>query len=392
MQTDSMPFAEFGQKLNEVQENVFTVTTERFSRFLIDVGDLDERERMGLDIMDVKRRLVENGFATDNAGNLVMEIDPREVMPNHTSATRVRDWCRQLSGFHVRFKVGNWNGRKNMEAYQTLFVGVISPEDIDHADDRHVFLSLNNWAIPYFLYYGAYDIYFGKVQKEIAIRLKGQTEKRLYKMICSMYGKKGNRCEMSLDSLRRKLNLSGEIRMKTFSDGDSPYYVTKKNTYLRTDKLRKVLDQAQRAISESGSDCWFEYELVSRGTAAPAEKGGRPKLDTVIFTVFNRNASKEVVSAPYNEESYERLVDIFQLFAMYDIIPMMCVLESAQKVLDAGAAPVVLKKHAYYKKKLVSRDPYEAGSRDVYRKQLKHEFNIIHKILKEDYKVILNIV
>lgn len=390
MQTDSMPFAEFGQKLNEVQENVFTVTTERFSRFLINVGDLTEKERMDLDIMDVKRRLVESGFATDQAGNLVVEIDPREVMPNHTSATRVRDWCRQLSGFHVRFKVGNWNGRKNMEAYQTLFVGVLSPEDIENADDRHVFLSLNNWAIPFFLYYGAFDIYFGKVQKEIAIGLKGQTEKRLYKMICSMYGKKGNRCEMSLDSLRRMLNLSGEIRMKTFSGGDSPYYVTKKNTYLRTDKMRKVLDQAQKAISESGSDCWFEYELVSRGT--DAERTGRPRLDTVIFIVHNRNASREAVAAPHDEEAYERLVHLFQLYAMYDIVPMMCVLESAQAVLDAGAADVVLKKHDYYKEKLVSKDPYEAGSKEVYRKQLKHEFNIIHKILKEDYSVILHIV
>ena len=387
MQSDSIPFGFFKEKLNEVQENVFTLTTEMFSRYLIYIGDMNERERGEIGIVDIKRQLVKAGFETDKAGNLVVAIDPKEVMPKSTKPALVREWCRQLSAIQVRFRIAEWNGRKNMEAFQSLFVGVISPEDFDGRDGGRVFLSLNNWAIPYFLFYGAYDIYFGKVQKHVALSLKGQTTKRVYKMICSMYGKKGNRCEMPLDELLRMLNLSGEIRRKNVVSGDDAdeFYVTGKKTYRRAGNIRRVLDRARDDIKASGADYFFDYELLSRNHNG---QRGRQKMDTVVFTVHNRGRSETV--APDQERLYGEVADLLRTFANYDLVQVMSVLEDAQRILDAGAAEVVLRKHAYYKERIISVNPYDDDAPLAYRKQLRHEFNIIYKILSEDYGVLLN--
>ena len=386
MQSDAIPFGIFKEKLNEVQENVFTLTTERFSRFLIYLGDMTEAERSSIQIVDIKRQLVKNGFETDDAGNLVVEIDPKEVMPKSTKASLVREWCRQLSSIQVRFRVREWNGMKNMEAVQSLFVGVIAPEDPAARESGHVFLSLNNWAIPYFLFYGASDIFFGKVQKQIAIGLKGQTTKRIYKMICSMYGKKGNRAELSLDDLRKMLNLSGEVRRKNVVHGDEDeFYVTGKKSYRRSGNIRKVLDQARDDIKASGADYYFEYELLVRN---PNGKRGRQQMDTVAFTVHNRGGYN--VKAPDEEKLFENVADILRTFSNYDFLEVVSVIGDAEKIVAAGAAETVIRKHAYYRKKLLSTNPYDENASLVYRKQLHHEFNIIYKILSEDYGILLH--
>ena len=387
MQADTIPFGVFREKLNEVQENVFTLTTEMFSRYLVYLGDMSESDRLSIGISDVKRQLVKAGFRTDKASNLVVEIDPKEVMPKSTKPGLVREWCRQLSAIQVRFRIAEWNGMRNMEAIQSLFVGIIAPEDMDSSGNGHVFLSLNNWAIPYFLFYGAYDIYFGKVQKQIALSLKGQTTKRIYKMVCSMYGKKGNRCEMSLDELRKMLNLTGEIRRKNVvtDDDEQEFYVVGKKTYRRSDNIRKVLDRARDDIKASGADYFFDYELLSRNHNG---QRGRQKMDTVVFTVHNRGRSE--VEAPDQERLYGEVADLLRTFANYDLIQVMSVLEDTRRILDAGAAEVVLRKHAYYKEKLLSTNPYDDDAPLVYRKQLRHEFNIIYKILSEDYGLLLN--
>ena len=387
MQSDSIPFCVFTEKLGEVQENVFTAVTEHFSRYLIHLGEVAPADGTLPEIVDVKRMLVERGFRTDSAFNLVVGIDPREVMPRHTSPAFVREACERLAMVQVQFKIDRWYDMKNVRARQSLFIGVLSPESLEGADGAKVYVSLNNWAIPYFLFYGAYDIYFGKVQKDIALSLRGQTAKRLYKMICSMYGKKGNRCELPLDELRGMLNLNGEMRrMDVPREDGMEYYVTGKKTYRRADKMRGVLDQARDLIKASGSDYWFEYELLSRNHNG---KRGRQPMDTVVFTVHNRGELPGE-RGPIDESLFGDLADLFRLFANYDIVPVMSVQETAERILRAGAAETVLRKHAFYRKRIQEDDPYDPLAREDRKKRLRHEFNIIHKILKQDYGIILN--
>lgn len=387
MQSDVIPFGIFREKLNEVQENVFTLTTERFSRHLVNLGRGDSLPA-DVTIPDIKRRLVAAGFLTDPAGNLVIDVPPKEVMPKSTKPALVREWCSQLCAIQVRFRIASWNGMEKVEALQSLFIGTLTAADLDVRDNGHVFLSLSNWAIPYFIYCGARDVWFGKVQKDVALGLKGQSTKRIYKMVCSMYGKRGGAYELPVEEFRRMLNLSGEIRRKNVAgaDGDD-YYVTGKKTYRRADTLRRVLDNAKAAIDASGSDYVFDYGLAARNQNG---RRGRQRMDTVVFRVRKRNPDvHDPHSSPADMKLFEDLTDLYRLYANNDLMPWMSVMEYAEKTVTAGAGAQVLAKHAYYRSSLPDGGAADADAALQYRKRLRHEFNIISKILKEDYGLVL---
>ncbi len=365
---------------------MLTVTTECFSRHLYNLGLLAEEKKGVPDIEAIKKDLVAGGFLTDPMGQLVVEIDPRDVMPKGTYAKHVKDWCWQLTRIQVQFQVKDWNGYGTALAFQSLFIGLIEPFEIGKEENGKIYLSLSNWAIPYFLFFGASEVFYGKVEKKVALSLPGVRTKRIYKMTCSMHGKKGNVYELPLAEFRRILNMEQEERHRNGPNKNgSMLYQTKGTTYMRADTVRPVLETARKEIIASGADIWFDYELVTRNGTG---RRGRQAKDTVVFFLHSRGKYK--FKSPADDEERGKLVALFTRYANYSFINYMCVQESVERILEAGAGRTVLKKHDYYWNRLVEVYPDRKEDREFVREQFKHEFNIIVKLLRMDYDIILN--
>ena len=127
---------------------------------------------------------------------------------------------------------------------------------------NRVALTLNPWAIPFLLYYGT-GVGGTRYGKNIALTLRGNYTKRLYKIICSQRD-------------RREYYYSIEQFCK---DLEIPA------SYSNAQIDQKVLRPAQARIKESEADVLFDYKFICK----TPKKGQKPKADTIILFIHARN-------------------------------------------------------------------------------------------------------
>jgi hypothetical protein len=123
---------------------------------------------------------------------------------------------------------------------------------------NQIMVNLNPWAIPFLIYYGV-GVGGTRYSKGLALGLRGNYTKRIYKIICSQRDRR--EYYYAISQFRKDL----EIPEK----------------HSNNDIDRKILRPAQERIKESGSDVWFDYELICKYPI----KGRKPKADTIIFTI-----------------------------------------------------------------------------------------------------------
>lgn len=144
---------------------------------------------------------------------------------------------------------------------------------------NQIMVNLNPWAIPFLIYYGV-GVGGTRYSKGLALGLRGNYTKRIYKIICSQRDRR--EYYYAISQFRKDL----EIPEK----------------HSNNDIDRKILRPAQERIKESGSDVWFDYELICKYPI----KGRKPKADTIIFTINTLDfpPPKEIAKAEDIRKAY----------------------------------------------------------------------------------------
>ena len=106
---------------------------------------------------------------------------------------------------------------------------------------NRVALTLNPWAIPFLLYYGT-GVGGTRYGKNIALTLRGNYTKRLYKIICSQRDRR--EYYYSIDQFCKDLEIPA--------------------SYSNAQIDQKVLRPAQTRIKESEADVWFDYKFICK--------------------------------------------------------------------------------------------------------------------------------
>lgn len=205
-------------------------------------------------------------------------------------------------------------------------------------------LNLNPWAIPFLLYYGQ-GVGGTHYNKGLALTLKGNYTKRIYKIICSQRDR--SEYFYNIEQFRKDF----EIPEK----------------YANAQIEQKILKPAKERIKASGADVWFDYKMICR-TPSP---GRKPKADTIIFLI------QTVHPALSKGEQFDRYSFVYRWISIAlghrsdstvdDII---------NKIIQAGRLKDVYDRIAFYDGQVCSGE-----------KTKEHVINSILKMLREDFGV-----
>jgi plasmid replication initiation protein len=206
-----------------------------------------------------------------------------------------------------------------------------------------IVINFNAWAIPFLVYYGV-GVGGTIFNKSIALNLRGDYPKRIYKIICRWKDKPS--FNYSINQLRKDLELP--------------------DSYDNNLIEKRVLKPTVEKIKESGSEVWFEYELLCLNP----QKGRKPKADTILFYIKHINPQK------VGGVQYEKYKFVYEwLRRIWDNTQSSKAQEILDKLCEIGGLDAVYKRADYYDKQVVS------GSITTL-----HAVNKLKKMLKEEYK------
>ena len=185
---------------------------------------------------------------------------------------------------------------------------------------NRVALTLNPWAIPFLLYYGT-GVGGTRYGKNIALTLRGNYTKRLYKIICSQRDRR--EYYYSIDQFCKDLEIPA--------------------SYSNAQIDQKVLRPAQTRIKESEADVWFDYKFICK----TPKKGQKPKADTIILFIHARNP-QELRGDQQQQYSFVYRWVYGALSYPSDNTPV----RALDKILESGRLKDVYDRCAYYDEKV----------------------------------------
>ncbi len=209
---------------------------------------------------------------------------------------------------------------------------------------NNVILNFNVWAIPFLAYYGL-GVGGTWFNKGIALNIRGEYPKRIYKIICRWKDKQT--FNYSIEQLRKDLDLPEK--------------------YNNANLERAVLKPSVEKIKESGSTVWFEYELTCKNPI----KGRKPKADTVIFYIKN---SKPKPTDGAQFEQYRYVLGWLQ--SVWDVNKSTKAHDVVDKLAEMGVLDVVYKRICFYDDEVASG-----------KKTTTYAANCIKKMLREEYQI-----
>lgn len=234
LQTNNITFGQFS--ISEWQDNILTLINEQLQKHMS--GDAD--------------------IPTDLFGEPYVDIVCDEVGGQNNKAKVIKE-ARDLLKKVFTFRWVDPELHRTMES-----CGVIITTIHNEIGTNRLRLNFNKWAVPFLLYYGkgvGGTIY----SKNIALALRGDKTKRIYKIICSQ---------------RDKTDFYYPINQfrKDFEIAES---------YTNATIKKHILDPARDRIKESASSVWFDYEMITR---FPKDNGRKQKADTIVFKIKNTKA------------------------------------------------------------------------------------------------------
>lgn len=130
---------------------------------------------------------------------------------------------------------------------------------------------------------------------------------------------------------------------------------------------RKILRPAQERIKESGSDVWFDYELICKYPI----KGRKPKADTIIFTI-NTLHPREA-----GGEQFEQYSFVYRWVSNAMNNPTDDKAQKAvDKISDLGRLKEVYERCCYYDDRVCSGVQSRIHAQNALLKMLREEFKI----------------
>lgn len=253
--------------------------------------------------------------------------------------SNVKKAIRDMYKKEFRFKWLHPNIHKTVESEGCI---ITSMHDIK--DSNKVIINFNIWAIPFLVYYGI-GVGGTRFNKAIALNIRGEYPKRIYKFICRWKDKPS--FKYSIDKLRQDLDLPDSYD----------------NNLLK----KKVLDPAVDKIKESGSDTWFEYEMLCEQPV----KGRKPKADTVLFKIKTLSP-KEAGGVQYDIYRYV----YGWLESVWDKTKSSRAHEVVDKLSELGVLNDVYKRICFYDDQVASGAKTREHAANSLKKMLRDEYNI----------------
>jgi plasmid replication initiation protein len=305
----------FGQySLTPTQENVMTLIIDALQKHMTNNKELP-RDLFNSPYVEV---------VCDEAGG-------------ENNKSNVKKAIREMYKKQFRFKWVHPKIHKTIESEGVIVTGMH-----DIKGTNRVVVNFNVWAIPFLVYYGV-GVGGTTFDKAIALSIRGEYAKRIYKMICRWKDKGSFEYPIS----------------QLIDDLEIP------QSYDNARLDAKILRPAMKKIKESGSDVWFEYRLICKKPI----KGRKPKADTILYIIKTKHP-KEV-----GGEQYQKYAYVYHwLSRIWDRMKSSKAQELADKINEIGELEKVYNRLTYYDNKI------ETGEKTV-----EHVKNSIKKMLRDEY-------
>ena len=245
LETRNMTFGQFD--ITPIQDNIITLINEQLQKYM--TNKEIQYDLFGMPCVYIN---------CDEAGG---ERHKALVLKNLNSL------ARKIFKFR-------WTHPKMKRDVQTA--GTIICAYHDYIGSSQVAISLNPWAIPFLLYYGK-GVGGTKYKKQIALSLRGDKAKRIYKILCSVHDMNNGVYDYPISQFKEDFQLG-------------PSYT---NTIIKN----RILETAKKEINGNFADVWFEYKLI---TKYPQNNKRKPMADTIRFFVHTvrqgakNNKEKEI--------------------------------------------------------------------------------------------------
>lgn len=313
LQPKSVTFGQYD--ISEWQENILTLITESLQKHLTKEKPLNT-DLFGEPYIVVK---CDEAGGTNNKAKVIASA---------------KDLISKVFSFQWKSKNG-----KNVKSTGTIITTI---HDIEGSNNLTI--NFNKWAIPFLLYYGE-GSGGGLFSKTIALTLRGNMTKRIYKMISAYKDK--TYYEYPIETFRKDFNVS-----KSYSN----YLIGK-----------KILEPAMKRIKESNSDVWFDYELK---TKYKQNNGRKPKADTIVFKIKTTAATQGTDQFRRNE-TIRRWVDI-----AFDHPTDNKTITTTDKIISSDKCDMFFNKCIYYDDQITAGNMTTQHVKNTLRKILRDEFNI----------------
>ena len=313
LQPKSVTFGQYD--ISEWQENILTLITESLQKHLTKEKPLNT-DLFGEPYVVVK---CDEAGGTNNKAKVIASA---------------KDLISKVFSFQWKSKNG-----KNVKSTGTIITTI---HDVEGSNNLTI--NFNKWAIPFLLYYGE-GSGGGLFSKNIALTLRGNMTKRIYKMISAYKDK--TYYEYPIETFRKDFNVS-----KSYSN----YLIGK-----------KILEPAMKRIKESNSDVWFDYELK---TKYKQNNGRKPKADTIVFHIKTTAATQGTDQFRRNE-TIRRWVDI-----AFDHPTDNKTITTTDKIISSDKCEMFFNKCIYYDDQITAGNMTTQHVKNTLRKILRDEFNI----------------
>lgn len=229
--------------------------------------------------------------------------------------------------------------------HQTIeTTGVVITTIHDIKNTNKITININPWAIPFLIYYGV-GVGGTRFSKSIALSLRGNYTKRIYKIICSQHDRR--EYYYPIEQFRTDLGIS--------------------EVYSNSQIDQKILRPSQQRIKESESEIWFDYKLICKNPI----KGRKPKADTIVFTINTLHPRQEK-GDQFSQYTYVYRWVFNAMGYPVDNAAQLAV----DKIVETGKLKEVYDRCCFYDDQIFTGDKTRDHAQNALMKMLREEFGI----------------
>lgn len=313
IQPDNVTFGQFS--VTATQDNILTLINEQLQDYMTNKKSI-MFDLLGQPFVHIR---------CDEAGGL-------------RNKSKVKKEAIELSKKLFRFR---WVHPKIHRTYETA--GVIVTSVHDDIGTNNLIINFNPWAIPFLLYYGK-GVGGTFYKKTIALSLRGDKAKRMYKIICSKFNEPNGTYDYSLEQLRQDFQLG-------------PSYT---NAIIK----KRILEASRDEIKASGADVWFDFELI---TKHPKNNKRKPMADTARLHIKTTRTTTEGSSQTLINGTIYRWLQITLEDAFYTD-------EAFKAILQSERREEIYNRICFWDDKLSTGEMTTQHIKNSIRKMLKEDF------------------
>lgn len=208
---------------------------------------------------------------------------------------------------------------------------------------NRIMVNINPWAIPFLIYYGV-GVGGTRYNKSLALTLRGNYTKRIYKIICSQ--KDRREYYYSIEQFKIDMGIP--------------------SVYSNAQIDQKILRPSKERIKESGSEIWFDYELITKYPI----KGRKPKADTIVFKMLTLHP-REIGGEQYEQYNY-----VYRWISNAMGTNSNKALKTVDRISEIGRMAEVYARCSYYDDRVCSGQMTRVHAQNALLKMIREEFEI----------------